>query len=1056
MAGIAIRRKLGPIYDSIETKNYKLAFKLAKQAQQKFPNSHVIKALYGVTLERLGKIDEALEVGRQVCKEMQESIGTRTGEDAATVMDESVVNTLTIVFKAANKLEELQGTLETMAGAAPARDGVSAYASLFSACARTFSFLKMQQVAMKLYKRTGDHNYVFWAVTSMYLQYTATCAPHLLMLAETMCKKTQKEKGLDSLASYGPDALLIYLEVLYSQKKYDRALELLRQMKGKGTRLLQSQLRMLEAMLCICCGEMDAALDTLEKHIEENHEDWHASKVFMDILLPAGGASGGKHSWIMTTMDGVISINPLDKATPFVEKLQQESPSRCGEGGRERIHNLMQRLETKLTDKGKTRAFYLMQLDFLCRQMEGLREGQSAASRKKLEEDLSIAIIKFWEVSGSSISFSNDLVAFLPYLSKASAGGVSKELGENMAELKATLLRESCEPTIPVKKTFSKVLSAYEVDFLLQNLVDRKESVSENLTEMISVFDACTPLYHGYDERENTILDPLVMLISRQVWSRGKAHFDKVDGRMNCIMQMLVAFKSGVDISPYNSSMLLSLTLLYGYLGVSDLCSDCFWKLDIKYIQLETIGGHMLLPYLTSSGNEREASKFCDRHVGFHEDHDRHAGDTFAMTFDHGTYLESIDFDGFRKRLCDSVVRYSIAVEGSILRILQKGVQGLMQVEAIMERECRELQALLEGASSGMKLESEDLHFNMDLSVRPEWSPPLGRGGCSPHGVLSWWDNLGQDKESGPTTSVQCWWDKVNAVNSLTNESALAYRKDYRTSVLARFSLVQAFGCVLSQDRKDLEAHVGVMAKHLGIACASDSGGPDLDDLLIESLSPGDTGRKLQVLTLSVFAVTASLCAFGGESADGVKFDKGLKVLRRNFDHVRDVVFTEEGILPVPGEVFFGGIGVVAVSTYVREVVSWSSLLFCKWMDMMQEMKKKQRKEKRKGIVKEGGQASQVADAKAVSDFLDSFKTTHLALKERIEGVSCQIKAEDLASTWWHKWKESGDVSFDALHHKPKDRAGGQEAVMKDVAEGQLGTLKVALDKMAKYMALLK
>ena len=146
----------------------------------------------------------------------------------------------------------------------------------------------------------------------------------------------------------------------------------------------------------------------------------------------------------------------------------------------------------------------------------------------------------------------------------------------------------------------------------------------------------------------------------------------------------------------------------------------------------------MLLPYLTSSGNEREASKFCDRHVGFHEDHDRHAGDTFAMTFDHGTYLESIDFDGFRKRLCDSVVRYSIAVEGSILRVLQKGVQGLMQVEAIMERECRELQALLEGAS-GMKLESEDLHFNMEsmCSCREAWRLSLSSHTVDRHNMES-------------------------------------------------------------------------------------------------------------------------------------------------------------------------------------------------------------------------------------------------------------------------------------------------------------------------------
>ena len=69
----AASRKLQPIYDSIECKQYNKAYKLAKQAQAKFPKSLALKALFGVTLERLGKIEEALEVGRQVCQEMRAS-----------------------------------------------------------------------------------------------------------------------------------------------------------------------------------------------------------------------------------------------------------------------------------------------------------------------------------------------------------------------------------------------------------------------------------------------------------------------------------------------------------------------------------------------------------------------------------------------------------------------------------------------------------------------------------------------------------------------------------------------------------------------------------------------------------------------------------------------------------------------------------------------------------------------------------------------------------------------------------------------------------------------
>eukprot|EP00215_Chloropicon_roscoffensis_P010076 CAMPEP_0196640346 /NCGR_PEP_ID=MMETSP1085-20130531/2648_1 /TAXON_ID=41879 ORGANISM="Pycnococcus sp, Strain CCMP1998" /NCGR_SAMPLE_ID=MMETSP1085 /ASSEMBLY_ACC=CAM_ASM_000807 /LENGTH=82 /DNA_ID=CAMNT_0041969515 /DNA_START=47 /DNA_END=291 /DNA_ORIENTATION=- len=71
MEGTGASRKLGPIYDALEHKQYKLAYKLAKQATQKYPKHLGLRALYAVTLERLGKVNEGLEVGRDVLREMR-------------------------------------------------------------------------------------------------------------------------------------------------------------------------------------------------------------------------------------------------------------------------------------------------------------------------------------------------------------------------------------------------------------------------------------------------------------------------------------------------------------------------------------------------------------------------------------------------------------------------------------------------------------------------------------------------------------------------------------------------------------------------------------------------------------------------------------------------------------------------------------------------------------------------------------------------------------------------------------------------------------------------
>lgn len=45
-----------------------LALKLATAGLQKYPDSHIMKALKGVALERNGKQDEALKVGLGLCK----------------------------------------------------------------------------------------------------------------------------------------------------------------------------------------------------------------------------------------------------------------------------------------------------------------------------------------------------------------------------------------------------------------------------------------------------------------------------------------------------------------------------------------------------------------------------------------------------------------------------------------------------------------------------------------------------------------------------------------------------------------------------------------------------------------------------------------------------------------------------------------------------------------------------------------------------------------------------------------------------------------------------
>lgn len=1028
MAEDTVKRRCAPIYDAIEAKNYKLALKLAKVSRTKYPDAPLINALYAVSLERLGRVDEALQAARQVCKDV--------GSRPVPTFDDHVVNTLTIVFKAAGKLDELIATLESAAG--QRQDSVGAHQSLFNACARSFSYLKMQQVAMKLYKRTQDHTFVFWAVASIYLQALGDGKTTLLQLAETMLKRSVKEKGLGALAEHcGPDAVLLYIEVLYSQggSKHPEALNLLRSTQGKGTRLLKSQLSMLEVVLCISCKEIDVAADILEKHIQANQEDWHAAKVFMDILMPVGSKAGASpypsmKKYLKTTMDNVVSINPLDKASHFIEQAG-DSVSYTASGV-ERVKALLDVLEDLAIFLRKVRTVYLMKLDFYRRQLSHADSEGNAKESEEHQRELTKTLFDFWKLSGSNISFSNDILEFLPLLSESSAKVLYDQLCAERSllteKLNAALEKEN--HSYEVKKVYCQALSSLEVEAQLMHRPGKM------LVPAMKLLTAGSPLYGDFDERENTIADPLLILCSKLYWSQICSYKSKPQEQLPFLAMMICLLESGISNSPYNSSMLLSLTLLYGYLGASDLSCELFWKLEIKYIQLETIGGHMLLPYLSSTGNEREALKFCDKHVIFQEDHERNAGDTFAMTFKHGTYLESIDFYGFRKRLGTSAVRYSIAVERSILNILQKSTQGLRGVEQVVSNECRELQRF--------KIQSEDdlldVSYNQDLSVRPDWAPPLTT--ASPHGCLDWWDKW--DNVGG-----SCWWQSVNAVN-LEEKTSAAYREQFRKSIVHRYMLVQAFGVLISSERSldQFETFTNEMARTLGVELNKGN-----DQLRLENVA--SDSQKLHILTLSVFICSGALMRFTEkpDEANAKDFSDLLNLLQGNIAHVHEVVFSDGSKNLLSQEkIFFGGKAVPFTSTYVREAVSWSALCFQKWQEIVQEMKKKQKKIS-KSFPDAPPLISQVK--RSCVELFEGFKTMSAGLMQKIEAQVLEKNAEDLSTEWVNvvdgDW-DQGDRFF---------REDGQEkvsfpALMQNIAECQLATTKVALDRWKRYLNLIQ
>lgn len=157
-------RKVRPIYEALDARNYKQSLKLCTAVLQKPgpANVQLIKALKAVTLQRMGRLEEALEV----CREVSGGLPHPT--------EELVLSTLMIVFKAAGRLGEGTACYDAAYQAEPSN--VELASSLFFLLVRGEEYGRAQQVAMRMYKQFGDQ-YMPWVVCCLVFQADMECLP---------------------------------------------------------------------------------------------------------------------------------------------------------------------------------------------------------------------------------------------------------------------------------------------------------------------------------------------------------------------------------------------------------------------------------------------------------------------------------------------------------------------------------------------------------------------------------------------------------------------------------------------------------------------------------------------------------------------------------------------------------------------------------------------------------------------------------------------------------------------------------------------------------------
>ncbi|KAG8085224.1 hypothetical protein GUJ93_ZPchr0010g8296 [Zizania palustris] len=329
LAGGIPERRVRPIWDAVDSRQYKAALKLCTALLAKHPTSPYVLALKGLILERMVKPDEALSV----CLNAKELLYS----DNIFHFDDLTLSTLQIVFQRLERLDLATSCYEYACTKYP--NNLELMMGLFNCYVREYSYVKQQQTAIKMYKTVGEERFLLWAVCSIQLQvHFSSGGEKLLALAEALLKK-----HISSHSIHEPEALALYISILEQQSKYDVALEVLSGDLGSLMGREEDKLRLQGRLLAQACNCV-AASQIYQKVLESCPDDWESFLHYLgcllehDLNLPKSRTS--EHTLfsvdsalaVKTSLSEELVESRLRSALSFVQKLHGNDTSDCVRG----------------------------------------------------------------------------------------------------------------------------------------------------------------------------------------------------------------------------------------------------------------------------------------------------------------------------------------------------------------------------------------------------------------------------------------------------------------------------------------------------------------------------------------------------------------------------------------------------------------------------------------------------------------------------------------------------------------------------------------------------
>ncbi|KAF0910438.1 hypothetical protein E2562_002903 [Oryza meyeriana var. granulata] len=665
LAGGIPERRVRPIWDAVDSRQYKAALKLCTALLAKHPTSPYVLALKGLILERMGKPDEALSV----CLNAKELLYS----DNIFHFDDLTLSTLQIVFQRLERLDLATSCYEYACTKYP--NNLELMMGLFNCYVREYSYVKQQQTAIKMYKTVGEERFLLWAVCSIQLQvHFSSGGEKLLPLAEALLKK-----HISSHSLHEPEALALYISILEQQSKYDAALEVLSGDLGSLMGRVEDKLRLQGRLLAQACNYA-AASEIYQKILESCPDDWESFLHYLgcllehDVNVPKSRTS--EHTLLSvdsalalkTSLSEELVESRLSSALSFVQKLQGNDTSECVRGPH--LANIEIERQRRLS--------------------------ANPTDRKFIE-----ALVNYFHRFGHLSCAASDVEIYLHMLSS-----------DEITELLDTISRSFDASSFSVKG-LGLAITIFKVQELLGIFFSKSTTELQRIAKvMVETFYKNLPLSRDLDPQESMHGEELLCMASSilvQLFWRTR--------NLGYLTEAILVLEFGLTVRKYVWQYKVILVHLYSYLGALPLAYRWYVTLEVKNILLES-ASHHILPQMLNSPLLQQTADLVKDYLKFMDDHLKESADLTCLAYRHRTYSKVIEFVQFKERLQHSMQYLSVRSDSIILSLKQKA-ESLEEVESILEN--------VNHGARLVELSNEDnmkhFTFNEDLQARPWWTP---------------------------------------------------------------------------------------------------------------------------------------------------------------------------------------------------------------------------------------------------------------------------------------------------------------------------------------------